>query len=79
MRHEKPGASRVFHCPSIAHEKKRRPWGRRVDRIMPVGARGARAAVAQAFFAQALHQPLAATLFFGNSWHGPYAAPLAPL
>ncbi len=25
----------------------------------------------QGFFAQALHQPLAATVFFGNSVHGP--------
>ena len=33
----------------------------------------------QIFFAQALHQPLTATLFFGNKVQGPLAAPLAPL
>ncbi len=33
----------------------------------------------QIFFAQALHQPLETTLFFGNKVHGPEAAPAAPL
>lgn len=31
------------------------------------------------FFAQALHQPLAATVFLGNSVHGPYACPAPAL
>lgn len=79
MRHEKPGASRVFHWPSIAHKKNGAPGGAAWFTSCRSARGGARDAVAQAFFAQALHQPLAATLFFGNSWHGPYAAPLAPL
>lgn len=33
----------------------------------------------QIFFAQALHQPLDTTLFFGNRVHGPEAEPAAPL
>ena len=69
MRHR----SATVTDPSLARlHKKRRGHPRRFLFVFSQTAD-------QGFLAHALHQPFAATLFFGKIWQGPVAAPAAPL